>query len=140
MLNTCIRKSFAASILSLAALLLAGAFSVANAADTVTGMSGNAYYKVHPMFHPFPDDKLATQVISRFGPVGIGIELRKDGQTDSEDYAWSGDTLMNLARREALKMTLKKVGEADYLFIEAGGWHPDYPTDWAPELYVMKRQ
>ncbi len=41
----------------------------------LTGMEGSAYYKVHPMFHPFPDDKAKLQSIDRFGPVGIGIEL-----------------------------------------------------------------
>lgn len=44
-------------------------------ADDLTGMSGRQYYKVHPMFHPFPDEKLAQQSIDRFGPVGIGINL-----------------------------------------------------------------
>mgnify|MGYP006421261085 CR=1 FL=1 len=38
-------------------------------------MEGSAYYKVHPMFHPFPNEKSALQSIDRFGPVGIGIEL-----------------------------------------------------------------
>ena len=39
------------------------------------GMKGSSYYKVHPMFHPFPDEKKGLQSIDRFGPVGIGIEL-----------------------------------------------------------------
>ena len=45
------------------------------AGDSLTGMDGSAYYKVHPMFHPYPEEKLAVQSIDQFGPVGIGIEL-----------------------------------------------------------------
>lgn len=44
-------------------------------------MSGNACYTVHPMYPPFPDEKLATQGISRFGPAGMGIELRQPAFT-----------------------------------------------------------
>ena len=43
--------------------------------NSLTGMAGSAYYKTHPMFHPFPDEKAGLQSIDRFGPVGIGIEL-----------------------------------------------------------------
>lgn len=41
----------------------------------LAGMDGSGYYQVHPMFHPFPDEKAPLQSIDRFGPVGIGIEL-----------------------------------------------------------------
>jgi hypothetical protein len=41
----------------------------------LTGMAGSSYYKVHPMFHPYPDEKAKLQSIDRFGPVGIGIDL-----------------------------------------------------------------
>ena len=47
----------------------------AAAKSGLTGMEGSSYYKVHPMFHPFPDEKKGVQSIDRFGPVGIGIEL-----------------------------------------------------------------
>ena len=39
----------------------------------LTGTS--KYYKVHPMFHPFPEENKVLQSIDRFGPVGIGINL-----------------------------------------------------------------
>ena len=39
------------------------------------GMKGSTYYKIHPMFSNYPDEKGALQTIDRFGPVGIGIEL-----------------------------------------------------------------
>ena len=62
---------------ALVAVIAVGAAMTAFAAGNggVTGMAGSAYYKVHPMFHPFPDEKAQLQSIDRFGPVGIGIEL-----------------------------------------------------------------
>jgi len=35
----------------------------------------DSYYKVHPLFHPYPDEKRPPS-IDRFGPVGIGIQLQ----------------------------------------------------------------
>ncbi|MGB2820063.1 MAG: hypothetical protein WBF17_03720, partial [Phycisphaerae bacterium] len=55
-------------------------------------------------------------------------------------WIWSGDTLMDLERNQALKMTVKTVGGSDYLFIEAGGFSARNPKGWQPPLYVMKRQ
>jgi hypothetical protein len=43
--------------------------------DGLTGaMAGSAYYKVHPLFNPHPVEN-RNYTISRFGPVGIGIDL-----------------------------------------------------------------
>lgn len=39
--------------------------------------SDDSYYKEHPLFHPFPREDKKIQSIDRFGPVGIGIELRQ---------------------------------------------------------------
>ncbi len=47
---------------------------------------------------------------------------------------------MDLARNQALKMTVKTIGDSDYSFIEAGGFSTRNPTGWQPPLYVMKRQ
>ena len=38
---------------------------------------GESYYTVPPLFSQAPSPKKATQPIDRFGPVGIGIELRQ---------------------------------------------------------------
>ncbi len=60
------------------AIMLAGMSVLtaeAAAKSGLTGMEGSSYYKVHPMFHPFPDEKKGVQSIDRLGPVGIGIEL-----------------------------------------------------------------
>lgn len=66
------RASIAVSIVFLG---LIGMTATAAGKSSLTGMTGSGYYKVHPMFHPFPDEKAVLQSINRFGPVGIGIEL-----------------------------------------------------------------
>ena len=38
------------------------------------GLAGSSYYKVHPQFHPYPDER-KTWTITHFGPVGIGLDL-----------------------------------------------------------------
>jgi hypothetical protein len=35
----------------------------------------STYYKIHPQFHPYPEEGKPVQSIDRFGPVGIGIHL-----------------------------------------------------------------
>jgi hypothetical protein len=55
-------------------MMLAGVALPASAADLdLTGTS--KYYKVHPQFHPYPEETTAVQSIDRFGPVGVGIHL-----------------------------------------------------------------
>jgi hypothetical protein len=81
-------------------------------------------------------------------PLFNKITFNNDGTTDNKWIIWSDDTLMELKDLQALKMTAKTIGGADYLFIEVGGfsrmyrdkWTPDHPADWRPALYVMKRQ
>ena len=70
------------SIAALSILMAGVGVMTAVAADKPgAGMKGSTYYKVHPLFHPFPDEKKALQSIDRFGPVGIGIELLKPAFT-----------------------------------------------------------
>ena len=68
------------------------------------------------------------------------ITIKSDGLTDSETLIWSGDTLMDLDRFQALKMSVKNIGEHDYLFIEAGGFSDNKPADWKSLVIVMKRK
>ncbi len=72
--------------------------------------------------------------------VKIGnVNFRANGETNDVSRIWSGDTLMDLARYEALKMQFKEFDGEDYLFIEAGGFNVRNGPDWKPNLYVMKR-
>jgi hypothetical protein len=44
-------------------------------------MAADAYYKTPPQFHMYPDPKAPRYTLKRFGPVGIGLELRKPNFT-----------------------------------------------------------
>lgn len=50
------------------------------------------------------------------------IDFKNDGRTGQTLWIWSGDTLMDLDRNQALKMITKDIGGTTYLFIEAGGF------------------
>jgi hypothetical protein len=69
----------------------------------------------------------------------VGISFKDDGQTDSVTRLWSGDTLMDLTRYEALKMLTKVIDGEDYLFIEVGGFSTRNKPDWKSNVTVMKR-
>ncbi len=43
--------------------------------------AADPYYKGEPQFHMWPDPTAARYKISRFGPIGIGLELRKPNFT-----------------------------------------------------------
>lgn len=67
------------------------------------------------------------------------ITFKDDGATDSDNWIWSGDTLMDLDRSQALRITPRSIGGADYLFIETGGFSPKNPAGWKSPLMVLKR-
>jgi hypothetical protein len=68
------------------------------------------------------------------------LTVKPEGKTDQESLVWSGDTLMDLQKLQALKMTIEKVGNQDYLFIESGGFDKKNSTDWKSLYTVMKRK
>jgi|688.fasta_scaffold212492_3 hypothetical protein len=108
--------------------MLAGALS-ASGADGESAKFESTFYKDWPLFSTYARETTEKQPIEHFGPVGIGIDLVLT-------RFWSGDTLLDLARLEALKMTVKD----DYLFIEAGGFSAKNPLGWKSPLVVMKRK
>ena len=65
--------------------------------------------------------------------------FKVDGKTESVTRLWSGDTLMDLSRYEALKMELRKFGDKEYLFVEVGGFKANRPPDWKSPWYVLER-
>jgi len=67
------------------------------------------------------------------------MTFKDKGRTDEALWIWSGNTLMDLDRYQALKMTVKAIDGSDYLFIEAGGFSTRNPVGWQSPLYVMKR-
>lgn len=67
------------------------------------------------------------------------VNLKDGGKTDDDSLIWSGDTLMDLAKKQAQQMELKKVGGKEFLFVESGGFNQKNPEDWNTTYYVMKR-
>ena len=63
------------------------------------------------------------------------ITFKPDGRTDEPLRLWSGNNLMSLETRQALKMTRK----GEHLFIEAGGFSEKNPVGWKSPLMALKR-
>jgi hypothetical protein len=72
-------------------------------------------------------------------PLFSTITFKDGGATGDPTWAWSGDRLMDLNKYQALKMEVRKVGAAEYLFVESGGFSTRNKPDWKPKWYVMKR-
>ena len=73
-------------------------------------------------------------------PVVSSIVFRKGGATAEPTRVWSGDTLMDLEKLQALKMRVKPIGGSDYLFLEAGGFSKRNKPDWKSKWLVLKRE
>jgi len=67
------------------------------------------------------------------------LTFKDAGLTNQMLWVWSGDTLMDLERNQALKMNLKTINSKDYLFIEAGGFSSKNKPGWKPQWFVMER-
>ena len=68
------------------------------------------------------------------------VTFKDKGLTTIGTWIWSGDTLMDLSRYQALKMKVKRIDGSDYLFVEAGGFSTRNRPGWQTPWYVMKRQ
>ncbi len=68
------------------------------------------------------------------------INFQKDGKTDSVLRIWSGNTLMDLSRYEALQMKFIESSGEEYLFIEVGGFNARKGAGWKSPWYVLKKQ
>jgi hypothetical protein len=64
------------------------------------------------------------------------ITLKDGGDTGDPLRPWTGDMLLSLEGRQALKMTVK----GDHLFLEAGGFSDKNPVGWKSPLVVMKKK
>ncbi|MCE9611145.1 MAG: DUF6288 domain-containing protein [Chthoniobacter sp.] len=88
-----------------------------------------------PTFEAF--DPARPDVIKN-APFG-GLTLKESGLTDKAVRIWSGDTLIDMTRWEALKMTVRTIAGTEYLGVEAGGFSEKNPAGWKSPLIVMKR-
>jgi hypothetical protein len=67
-------------------------------------------------------------------PIKI-ITFLNDGKTSDATRFWTSNTLIDMEKLQALKMTTKD----DFLFLEAGGFSERNPVGWKSPLIVMKR-
>jgi hypothetical protein len=88
-----------------------------------------------PTLEAFDPAKPAAVKNAPFG----GLTLKEDGQTDKPVRIWSGDTLIDMTRWQALKMTTRIIGDTEYLAVEAGGFSEGNPAGWKCPLIIMKR-
>ena len=103
-------------------------------AEIATGQTAQALGVVRTIEEFNPDKRLnpRSSKIAR-------ITFKDNGETDHVTLLWSGDTLINLTRYEALKMIIKKMEGTTYLFIEAGGFKANQKPGWKSQWYVLKR-
>ncbi len=83
-------------------------------------------------------DPTARALNARNAPFA-SITFNDGGKTSDPTWAWSGDTLMDLNKYQALLMSTKKLGDEEYLFIEAGGFSTRQKPGWKPVWFVLKR-
>ncbi len=67
------------------------------------------------------------------------LDLTADGGSNSSLLFWSGDILMDINQRAALKMTPKTIDGVEYLFVETGGFRTQNPVGWKTTLTVFKK-
>lgn len=68
------------------------------------------------------------------------ITFKDKGATDNANRQWTGSTLIDLGAGEARQMTLKRIGDQTYLFIELGGFSSEKPADWKTPLLVLTKK
>jgi len=67
------------------------------------------------------------------------ISLQDGGGTNDPLWVWSGDVLMDLNRYQALKMEVRKIGNAEYLFVESGDFNTRHQPEWKSPWFVLTR-
>ena len=65
------------------------------------------------------------------------ITLEDGGRTSEPTWAWSGEILMDLGRYQALEMRWRQVGDAEYVFVEAGGFSKRHKPGWKSRWLVL---
>ncbi len=69
-----------------------------------------------------------------------GVAFEDNGSTDSLDRFWSGDMLMNVVTKEAVRIDASHIGRTGHLLIEAGGFDPGHPKGWTSPWLVLERR
>lgn len=85
------------------------------------------------------DPKKGPEKIAKGNSLFSGMSFKDEGQTADPFWVWSGSTLMDLKRCQALAMTPQTLDNVDYLFVEMGGFDAKNGPDWKSPLLVLKR-
>jgi hypothetical protein len=72
-------------------------------------------------------------------PPFSSLTFKDRGRTDSPVWAWSGNTLMDLTKFQALKMRTENLDGIDYLFVETGGFGTRNKPGWKTQLLVLAK-
>jgi hypothetical protein len=72
-------------------------------------------------------------------PPFSSLTFKDGGRTDNPVWAWSGYTLMDLSKFQALRMKPKNLDGDEYLFVEAGGFGTRNKPGWKSQLLVLAR-
>ncbi len=67
------------------------------------------------------------------------LTFKDGGRTDNPVWTWSGNTLMDLTRFQALRMEARNLDGKDYLFVEIGGFGTRNKPGWKSQLLVLAR-
>jgi hypothetical protein len=81
-----------------------------------------------------PSAKLRTNPL-----LPAKLTFAANGRTDDPLLYYTGDLLLHLNTNESLKMSIKAIDGADYLFIESGGFAAKNGPAWKPGFIVLKR-
>ena len=68
------------------------------------------------------------------------MTFNNHGKTNSPVFVWSKNTLMDLTKFQALKMTSHNIQGEDYLFVEAGGFGTRNKPGGQSQLLVLSRK
>ena len=68
------------------------------------------------------------------------VTFKSDGHTDEPIKVWSGDTLMDLEKYQALKMKIVTIDGGEYLLVEEGEFSTRHKPDWKPKWIVLKKK
>jgi hypothetical protein len=73
-------------------------------------------------------------------PLFSKMTFKDGGRTDNPVWAWSGDTLMDLTKFQALKMKPRNIDGNDYLLVEVGGFGTRNKPGWKSQLLVLVKE
>ena len=68
------------------------------------------------------------------------VTFKSDGNTDEPIKVWSGDTLMDLEKYQALKMKIVTIDGGEYLLVEEGEFSTRHKPDWKSKWIVLKKK